>query len=86
MLYTHPLGTFGHGAGPSIGQYGNQGFLAGHGERPVEDKTCYALELNVYDDVKLWDGQEVFMYLEEDIYKDGAVEYLDGHQERLLLI
>lgn len=82
MLYTHPLGTFGHGAGPSIGQYGNQGFLAGHGERPVEDKTCYALELNVYDDVKLWDGQEVFMYLEEDIYKDGAVEYLDGHQER----
>ncbi len=86
MLYTHPLGTFGHGAGPSIGQYGNQGFLAGHGERPVEDKTCYALELNVYDDVKLWDGQEVFMYLEEDICKDGAVEYLDGHQERLLLI
>lgn len=86
MLYTHPLGTFGHGAGPSIGQYSNQGFLAGHGERPVEDKTCYALELNVYDDVKLWDGQEVFMYLEEDICKDGAVEYLDGHQERLLLI
>lgn len=86
MLYTHPLGTFGHGAGPSIGQYGNQGFLAGHGERPVEDKTCYALELNVYDDVKLWDGQEVFMYLEEDICKDGAVEYLDGHQESLLLI
>lgn len=86
MLYTHPLGTFGHGAGPSIGQYGNQGFLPGHGQRPVEDKTCYALELNVYDDVEIWDGQQVFMYLEEDICKDGAVEYLDGHQERLLLI
>ncbi|NBK91975.1 M24 family metallopeptidase [bacterium 1XD21-13] len=86
MLYTHPLGTFGHGSGPSIGQYGNQGFLPGTGERPVEDKTCYALELNVYDDVALWEGQQVFMYLEEDICKDGKVEYLDGHQEKLLLI
>lgn len=86
MLYTHPLGTFGHGSGPTIGLYTNQGFVPGNGERPVEDKTCYALELNVYDDVKLWEGQQVFMYLEEDICKDGQVEYLDGHQERLLLI
>ena len=53
MLYTHPLGTFGHGSGPSIGQYGNQGFLPGTGVRPVAVKTCYALELNVYDDVAL---------------------------------
>ena len=86
MLYTHPLGTFGHGSGPTIGLYTNQGIVPGNGERPVEDKTCYALELNVYDDVKLWEGQQVFMYLEEDICKDGRVEYLDGHQERLLLI
>lgn len=86
MLYTHPLGTFGHGSGPTIGLYTNQGTVPGNGERPVEDKTCYALELNVYDDVKLWEGQQVFMYLEEDICKDGQVEYLDGHQERLLLI
>ncbi len=86
MLYTHPLGTFGHGAGPTIGLYSNQGFVPGNGERPVEDKTCYALELNVSDELKLWDGQTVFMYLEEDICKDGTAEYLDGHQEHLMLI
>ena len=86
MLYTHPLGTFGHGSGPTIGLYTNQGFVPGCGERPVEDKTCYALELNVFDDVDVWDGQQVYMYLEEDICKDGIVDYLDGHQERLILI
>ena len=86
MLYTHPLGTFGHGAGPTIGLYSNQGFVKGNGERPVEDQTCYALELNVYDNIAVWDQQQVFMYLEEDICKNGKVEYLDGHQERLMLI
>ena len=86
MLYTHPLGTFGHGSGPTIGLYSNQGFVPGNGERPVENQTCYALELNVFDDAAVWGGQQVFMYLEEDICKDGKVDYLDGHQERLMLI
>lgn len=67
MLYTHPVGTFGHGAGPAIGMYTNQGFVAGTGERVIDEDTCFALELNVYDNLACWDGQRVFMYLEEDI-------------------
>lgn len=86
MIYTHPLGTFGHGSGPRIGQYGKQELIPGAGERPIEDKTCYALELNVSDNIKLWDGQLVFMYLEEDICKDGTVDFLDGRQEKLMLV
>ncbi|MGI5999156.1 MAG: M24 family metallopeptidase, partial [Lutispora sp.] len=86
MVYTHPLGTFGHGAGPIIGQYGNQSYIPGAGERTIEDKTCYALELNVSDNIKVWDNQLVFMYLEEDILKDGTVDFLDGRQEKLILI
>lgn len=86
MVYTHPLGTFGHGAGPTIGQYGNQSYISGAGERTIEDKTCYALELNVSDNIKVWDNQLVFMYLEEDILKDGTVDFLDGRQEKLILI
>jgi Xaa-Pro aminopeptidase len=86
MIYTHPLGTFGHGAGPRIGQYGNQAYIPGAGERTIEDKTCYALELNVSENIKLWDDQHVFMYLEEDICKDGTVDFLDGRQEKLMLI
>ncbi|MDF2892089.1 MAG: hypothetical protein K0R80_2456 [Clostridia bacterium] len=86
MVYTHPLGTFGHGAGPSIGLYGNQAYISGAGERTIEDKTCYALELNVSENIKLWDNQLVFMYIEEDICKDGTVDFLDGRQEKLMLI
>lgn len=86
MIYTHPLGTFGHGSGPRIGQYGNQGFIAGAGERSFPDKTCYALELNVSENIKVWDDQLVFMYLEEDICKDGTIEFLDGRQEKLMIV
>ncbi len=86
MLYTHPLGTFGHGAGPSIGMYTNQGFVPGTGERCVEDETCYALELNVCGDVPCWDNQNVFMYLEEVVCNSGGVDYVDGHQTQLMLL
>ena len=51
MLYTHPLGTFGHGAGAMIGLYSTQDFVPGNGEFLMEDKTCYALELNVFDNL-----------------------------------
>ena len=86
MIYTHPLGTFGHGAGPTIGRYDKQDFIPGAGERPIEDQTCYALELNVSDQIKAWDNQLVFMYLEEVICKDGTVDFLNGRQEELILI
>jgi len=84
MLYTHPLGTFGHGAGPTIGRYDLQGFVAGPGERPLERETCYALELNVRENLALWGGQEVYMYLEEDIYFDEKVEFVHGRQTQMI--
>lgn len=86
MIYTHPLGTFGHGAGPTIGKYDKQEFIPLVGERAIEDKTCYALELNVSENIRAWDNQLVFMYLEDDICKDGNIKFLDGRQEELIII
>lgn len=86
MIYTHPLGTFGHGSGPRIGQYDNQAYINGVGERNIEDKTCYALELNVSENISDWNDQLVFMYLEEAICKDGDVDFLDGRQEKLIIL
>lgn len=86
MVYTHPLGTFGHGAGPTIGKYDQQAFVPVTGERPVENKTCHALELNAADQIHAWGDQLVYMYLEEVVYKDGTVDFVDGRQEELLLI
>ncbi len=86
MLYSHPLGTFGHGAGPTLGLYDNQGFVSGSGERLLEDRTCFALELNVRGNLPEWDNQEVFMYMEEDIYLNGTVSYIHGRQKELINI
>lgn len=86
MVYTHPLGTFGHGAGPTIGKYDQQAFIPITGERPIHDQTCYALELNVSGKIKAWDEQLVYMYLEEVICKDGTADFIDGRQEELILI
>ena len=87
MLYTHPLGTYGHGAGPTIGRYDQQGSVPGPGEFPVEPDTGYALELNVCAGVPEWGGQEVFAYLEEDIFFDGeSVCFVCPRQEELLLV
>ncbi|WP_346917225.1 hypothetical protein [Clostridium sp.] len=86
MIYSHPIGTFGHGSGTSIGRYDIQGVVEGGGECPIENQTCYALELNICDNLSEWNGQEVYMYLEEDIYFDGKVSYILGRQTEIIEI
>ena len=68
MLYTHPIGFYGHGAGPTIGLWDNQGFVAGAGEIKLYDNTCHALELNITHSIPEWNGQDVAFYIEETIY------------------
>ncbi|TFV79212.1 M24 family metallopeptidase [Blastococcus sp. CT_GayMR19] len=86
-VYSHPVGFHGHGAGPAIGQWDEQGGVPGAGDYPVHADTVYALELAVRRPVPEWDGQCVRMALEQGIAltADG-VEYLDGRQTELILI
>ena len=86
MLYTHPIGYHGHGAGPCLGRYTNQGAVKGQGEFVLNDMTCYALEHNVSAPLCQWDGQRVFMYIEEDIFFDGQANFLNGCQDSIMLI
>lgn len=77
MLYSHPIGFYGHGAGPIIGLYDHQGFVEGRGEVTLHDDTCYALELNIRQYVPEWD-QKVCIMLEETVaYTGGEVQFLD---------
>ena len=86
-LYTHPIGLYGHGAGPAIGLFDRQDFVPGAGERRLHDRTCYALELNVTEPVPEWDGQEVCFMLEETIaFRDGRTHYLGEGRDRLPVI
>jgi len=87
MSYCHPIGTYGHSAGPSVGMYDNQGFVPGHGELVMHDNTCYALELNITQNVPEWDGQPVCMMLEETIgFSGGKTFFLDDKREILRFV
>lgn len=87
MSYCHPIGVYGHAAGPSVGMYDNQGFVPGHGELVMHDSTCYALELNIREAVPEWDNQVVCMMLEETIgFKDNKTFFMDDKREILRFI
>lgn len=87
MLYTHPIGFYGHGAGPLFGLYDNQGPVPPRGELPLKDRTCYALELNVLEYVPEW-KQDVWFYMEETVaFSDGETWFMDPQgRERITLI
>ena len=79
--YTHPIGNFGHAAGPTIGMWDDQGPFPVHGEWPLNPGTCYAIEGNVRYRVPEWDGQWVQIKLEQSASFDGErVLYLAGRQ------
>lgn len=87
MVYTHPIGFHGHGAGPAIGMWDKQGGVPGAGEYPIHDRTAYSIELSIEAPIPEWDGQRVRIMLEEDaLFEGGRVEYIDGRQTELLVI
>jgi hypothetical protein len=82
-VYTHPLGYFGHSAGPTIGMWDNQGPTAGRGDWKLYPQTGYAIEGNVKAQVPEWDDQWVQIKLEQSAVFDGEkVIYLAGRQTR----
>ncbi len=86
-VYTHPLGHFGHAAGPTIGMWDNQGPTPIRGDWKLYPNTCYAIEGNVTVPIPEWDGQPVQIKLEQDAVFDGTrVRYLSGRQTRWHLI
>lgn len=81
--YTHPLGFFGHAAGPTIGMWDNQGPTPILGEWKLRPNTAYAIEGNVKVAVPEWNGQLVQVKLEQSAVFDGKrVLYLAGRQTR----
>ncbi|MEM0962207.1 MAG: M24 family metallopeptidase [Bacteroidota bacterium] len=86
-IYTHPIGLHGHGAGPTIGLWDQQGGVPGRGDYLLYPNTAHSVELNVAMPVAEWGGQTVRFMLEEDAFFDGeTVRYIDPRQEALLLI
>ncbi|MBI9012414.1 MAG: hypothetical protein JEZ08_09330 [Clostridiales bacterium] len=86
MVYTHPIGFYGHGPGQIIGQTSDQKFVLDMDEFPIHNNTCYALELFVRQYVKMLDmtilyGQEI-----DILFKNNHVVFFSGRQENLHII
>jgi Xaa-Pro aminopeptidase len=80
-IYTHPLGFFGHAAGPTIGMWDNQGPTPVQGDWKLSPNTAYAIEGNVKVAVPEWNDQLVQIKLEQSAVFDGKrVLYLAGRQ------
>ncbi|MEM0940158.1 MAG: M24 family metallopeptidase [Bacteroidota bacterium] len=86
VIYTHPIGFHGHGAGPTIGLWDQQEGVPGKGDYLLYEQTAYSIELNAGVYLKAWD-KEIRIMLEEDAFFDGkVVRYIDGRQTEILLI
>ena len=87
MIYSHPIGYYGHAPGASIGMTDYQDGIPGIGEFVFRANTWLSVELNVKQEVPEWGGKEVRFALEEDaaLLEDGW-HWIDGRQNELYLI
>lgn len=86
LLYTHGLGTFGHGAGPIIGLIDMQEDIYPRGELKVGYESTHALELQHIAQLPEWNNQEIHMYLEEDVHITDKPYYIGERQTQLIEI
>jgi hypothetical protein len=86
-IYTHPIGSHGHAAGPTIGMWDNQGKTIGPGDYPLYPNTAYSIELNASVSIPEWNGKIIRIMLEQDGYFDGEkFRYIDGRQESIYAV
>lgn len=85
-IYTHPLGLYGHSAGPTIGMWDSQGGVPGTGDYTLFENTVYAIELNTTVTLKEWQKDIRVMLEEAGFWGTNGFEYVNERQEKLLLI
>ena len=87
-VYTHPIGTHGHGAGPLIGLWDYQDGVPGRGDHKVIPHMWFSIELQATTPVPEWGGQRVRSAQEEDavIGSDGIPRWAKGRQTEFHLI
>jgi Xaa-Pro dipeptidase len=86
QIYSHPIGTQGHGLGPALnsrtGEKGNA-----EGEKPLVKGTYLSVELNTASEIPEWNGQKVFVMMEDDAYlTDDGYKFFRPRQTEYYLI
>lgn len=85
-IYTHPLGSYGHSSGPTIGMWDAQGGVEGTGDYPLYPNTVYAIELNTTVNISEWKRDVRIMLEEAGFYGEDGFRYVNGRQTKLLTI
>ncbi|WP_343486509.1 M24 family metallopeptidase [Allomuricauda sp. d1] len=87
-IYTHPLGTYGHSAGTTIGMWDAQSVvMKDDGENyPLNPNTVYAIELNTTMNIPEWKRDIRIMLEEAGFFGEDGFRYVNGRQTELLLI
>jgi len=85
-IYTHPLGSYGHSSGPTIGMWDAQGGVSGAGDYPLYPNTVYAIELNTTVNIPQWQRDIRVMLEEVGFYGENGFRYVNGRQTKLFLI
>lgn len=86
QIYTHPLGTFGHSAGTTIGMWDSQEGVPIKGDVLMKYNTVYAIELNNKSFIKDWNKEVRIMLEEAGLFEENGFKYINGRQEEIILI
>jgi Xaa-Pro aminopeptidase len=90
LIYCHPIGTYGHAAGPPIDARAPENAPENsrlRGEYPLYVNTAHSIEFSATTSVAEWDNQDVRIGYEEDaVFTAEGCRFIDGHQTALLLI
>jgi Xaa-Pro aminopeptidase len=90
LIYTHPIGFHGHGAGCVSDARPLGSAPEGNEERaqyPLFPNTAYAIEFSSTTSVPEWDGQDVRIGFEEDaVFTEAGCRFIDGRQTEFFLI
>jgi Xaa-Pro aminopeptidase len=85
-IYTHPLGTYGHSSGTTLGMWDSQNGVPVTGDYPLHENTVYAIELNTTVNIPEWNRDIRIMLEEAGFWGKDGFRYVNGRQTKLLLI
>ena len=85
-IYTHPLGTYGHSAGTTLGMWDSQGGVPLTGDYPLQYNTAYAIELNTTVYIPEWKKDIRIMLEVPGFFSKDGFRYINGRQTELLLV
>ena len=85
-IYTHPLGTYGHSAGPTIGMWDSQEGVSVTGDYPLCKNTVYAIELNTTVKLEEWNKDIRIMLEEAGFFGKSGFKYVNGRQQTIKAI